>query len=223
MRSFITLSESLNGFIRISDVPDQSMRMECCKAFNKLARLQRGTPEKLGGAMMSNPNLHPNGTGLYTHATEHVGDLTNRMAASWATGDQGEGSFGYQFVSEKVARALRYCRNGYGFEREIREQVKRNHQYTLRSKGEAPDFNRWWLDLEDAGERYSVAHAALPVYNEAQWVARQSAIDLGNMDFTSFRTRLERLEAHLGSAEEWADYAGLVAVDSAGKPKPFPH
>src|SRR3712207_745791 len=107
MRNYIEISESLNGFIEIRQIADEAVRRQCCHAFNELADQQRGTPEQLGGAELGNPNLHPNGTGLYTHATEHVGDLTHRMAAEWATGDEGEGGYGYQFVSEKVGRALR--------------------------------------------------------------------------------------------------------------------
>jgi hypothetical protein len=220
MRNHILLAETLDEFVHIADILDSSVRQTCCLAFNELADLQRGHPERMGGACFDNPNLHPNGTGIYTHTTEHIGDLTHRMSQRWATGEEGEGSFGFEYVQEKVARALGYMRNQYGFERDIREQVARNLAYYQREKGTTTTEKEWWIDLEEAGIRYANAHRSLPVYNEAQWVARQAAIDIGNMDFDTAKLRLERLDAHLSSADHWASYAGLVAVANA-KPKPF--
>jgi hypothetical protein len=167
MRNFISLSEALDhGYVTIESIPDAGVRKNCCAAFNELARLQRGKPEVMGGASLRNKGMHPNGTGLYTYTTEHVGDLTNRMAADWATGDEGDGCFGYQYVHEKVERALRHARNPYGFEREIREQTKRNYDLTIRDREEAGEdasllFREWWAQLEEAGLRFTEAHARL--------------------------------------------------------------
>lgn len=219
MRDYILISEALGGgFQTIESIQDEGIRHQCCLAFNELADLQRGKPEMMGGAMMYNRGMHPNATGLYTYSTEHVGDLTHRMAADWATGDVGEGDFGFEFVLEKVERALRHYRHGYGFEREIREQAERNHALYVRDGKTSVAFNEWWLECEEAGIRYAKAHAALPVYNDAHWHARQAAIDLGNMDFTSYGRRLERLEAHLGTPDEWKAYASLVRIGSGGTP-----
>lgn len=222
MRPFLNISESLNdSFLLIRDIHDSGIRQNCCLAFNHLADEQRGQPELMGGGCMSNPNLFPNGTGLFTFATEHVGDLTNRMAASWATGRQGEGSFGYEFVHEKVSRMLRYARSGYGFERDMREQVARNYQVYAREGKTTCSLQEWWTDLEEAGIRYADSHEALTVYNEAQWYARQAAIDLGKMDFGAYRARLETLEANLDSQEQWVAYASRVRIDNTGMPVAF--
>lgn len=179
-----------------------------------MAEEQRGEPENMGGGMMHNPNLFPNGTGFYTHATEHVGDLTNRMAADWATGREGDGSFGYRFVKEKVNRVLDHLNRTYGFEREVREQVERNYHYYVRNHGADHSLKEWWTDLEEAGNRYSEAHSKLVVYNEAQWFARQAAIDIGHMDFSKCRQKLEALDEHLHDEDAWVAYASRVRINN---------
>jgi hypothetical protein len=221
MRDFIRISETVaDGYTPIGLLPDEDAKRFCCEAFNRLADLQRGQPEMMGGATFGNPNLHPNGTGLYTYATEHVGDLTHRMAEPWATNKDGSGDFGYEFVNEKVSRMLRYMRAGYGFERDIREQVKRNFEYEQETKGTDATFAQWWTDLEEAGLRYAAEHAKLPVYNEAQHTARSAAVFLGEMDFHRSQIMLERLEEHLRSTDDWINYASLVRVKNR-VPVPF--
>jgi hypothetical protein len=218
MRNFLSLSESLDGFIRIQDIPDVVNRQYCCEFFNTLAAKQRGEPERLGGSMNYNDNLHPNGTGLYTHTTEHMGDLIERMTATWATGREGDGSFGYEPVKEKVMRTLGYMNNDYGFEREIREQVERNYTYYRKHKDHAPSLKEWWSDLEEAGIRYANAYAALPAYNDIQWLAREAAISIGNMDYDALKSVLSRLAGNLKSEETWIDHASVVRLTSSGKP-----
>jgi hypothetical protein len=222
MRRYLDISENLNdSYLLIRDITDSGIRKNCCLLFNHLADEQRGKPEFMGGACMANPNLFPNGTGLYTFCTEHVGDLTNRMAAHWATGNEGEGEFGFEFVEEKVARMLRYARSGYGFEREMREQIQSNWQIYVKDGRTTSTLQEWWTDLEEAGIRYADAHNELTVYNDAQWTARQAAIDLGKMNFGAYKERLEVLESNLGSSDDWIAYASRVRIDSSGKPAPF--
>ena len=60
-------------------------------------------------------------------------------------------------------------------------------------------------------EAYSKAHAALPVYNEAQRLARNAAVSLGRKDF-------ETTKANLTILKKWKD-AGRLEIE-AGKYDP---
>ncbi|MGD0105731.1 MAG: hypothetical protein ABSC06_17075 [Rhodopila sp.] len=168
----------------ILDLPEPA-KQNALKAFQSLADGQRhGDPEKLGGASMFNRGLHC--SGLYAGLTEHVGDITNRMAKQF---DFYKGSTGN--VKDKVELGLRRCRD------DIKGQVKRNFDFASHPdrdsdeekaaykdkhnrqfQGTYADWLKWW---QDAGKRYGDAHAKLTVWNEAQWHAREAAVAIGYM------------------------------------------
>jgi hypothetical protein len=56
-------------------------------------------------------------------------------------------------------------------------------------------------------DEYAEAHKKLPVHNAAQKYARDAAVDLGKRDFTSALWNLRQLRKHLGSVEEWVEFA----------------
>lgn len=196
---------------------DEPARSNCLKAFNKLAQDQRGTPEDMGGGGNQNPGLR-NNVGVYHYATEHIGDVTNRMAKGFHVTDQDCGFF---YVERKVLGVLRDVRRTYGFEREINEQLRSNYRYAVEEKAYTGSFEEWQDAWVKAGRLYAKAHAMLTVYNEAQWHARQAAVTLGLHDYASFRHRLEALASHLESPEAWSAYASLVRVDDNDQPIPY--
>lgn len=119
--------------------------------------------------------------GLLTYLVEHVGDLTNRMM-----------KVGYYDIEaggyEKVASALHTLRHP-GFYREWWENVHNN----ARSKG--TPLAEYWARAKSALQRYADEHRKLPVYNQAQFAAREAAVALGEQRFADAVTMLEYLEA----------------------------
>lgn len=194
----------------IDQLPEP-LHAQAVEAFEALAKGQRyGPPEKLGGASLYNKGIQV--SGLYSGLTEHVGDITNRMAKSW---DFYHGSFGN--VREKIDLGLRRLTGN-----EIRGQVERNYAFmshpdrdtdgyqdSPRFIGTLKDWITFWTT---AGARYADAHAALTVWNEAQWHAREAAVSSGRLDFTAAQRHLTALHDHLGSEQDWITYAGQVSV-----------
>jgi len=157
---------------------------------HKVGSAQRGEPE---AAMLRVQRLM--GGGVLNPVVEHIGDLTHRMCL-------GKRQYaGYEFVKEKVERGIKYLTSGYGFEREFEENIASNARYN-----EVPE-EELKQNIENALKAYAEAHSKIPVYNEAQKVARQAAIDIGNMDWDSALNNLRILERHLDSPEEWLSYA----------------
>lgn len=105
---------STTSFVKISDL-SESEAASALAAFKGLADDQRGYPEDMGGAGRANANKGlTNATGIYTLLTEHIGDLTHRMAQRYCE----RMGFGYEMVLEKVNRGLRYLQHPYGMERD---------------------------------------------------------------------------------------------------------
>jgi hypothetical protein len=166
--------------------PDQAT------AFKSLADQQRGIPEQ----KMLNVQA-ANGGGVLSPLVEHVGDLTNRM-----TNNGAKDNYGYDYMDEKVNRALSYLNNPYGFEKEHAENLASNANFrgmTTKDLQNKVDFS-----LAD----YANAHQNLPVYNKPQQLARDSAVAIGNKDFDTARSNLSQLKDMLSSPTEWSKAAG---------------
>ena len=157
---------------------------------HKVGSAQRGAPET---AMLKVQRAM--GGGVLNPVVEHIGDLTHRMTL-------GERQYaGYEYVKEKVLKGIKYFTSGYGFDREFKENLASNARY---NKIPLPEATQ---QVISALKAYADAHSKIPVYNEAQKVARQAAIDIGNMDWNSSLANLRILEKHLDSPEEWMEYA----------------
>jgi hypothetical protein len=207
-------SGNLGAWVHVMSL-DQEKRTRVLSAFNKLAEDQRGDPEIMIGTE-SNPGI--NHAGLYHFQIEHVGDLTNRMAKSFHVTDQ---DCGYSYVVKKVKSALRDLTHPYGFEREVKEQLKSNYAYAVEKRELPISFDDFVQQWERAGIRYAKEHAKLVVYNEAQLMARDAAIAIGYKNFNHAIVCLTVLDRHLGSYEDWDAFAGLVRLDVSGNPIPF--
>jgi hypothetical protein len=129
-------------------------------AFDALASAQRGAPER---AMLRAQQAL--GGGVYSYAIEHAGDLTNRGWQRWHLThlDSGE-----EYIDDKARKVLRTLRHPYGFGREHRENMAANRS--------DPRLVKKRL------QEYAEAHMKLPVYNAAQFAARDVAIALGKQN-----------------------------------------
>jgi hypothetical protein len=159
----------------------------------KVATAQRGLPE----SAMLKVQFAMSG-GVLNGVVEHVGDLTHRMSER-ITAD----SRGYEYVKNKVEKTLRWLTNSYGFEFEMEENITHNAEYkninedTFRNK------------VYDALKVYAAEHRKIPVYNEAQWTAREAAIMLGERKWWQAVKYLRQLEKCINEGREsWVKRAG---------------
>lgn len=154
---------------------------------------------------------HIMGGGVMQVAVEHVGDLTHRMThmLSWGNGPS---EAGINEVGDKVKKVLRMIRSPYGFMREFHENVTNNARY------QGKDPKQHWQQVEAALRRYAQAHAELPVFNRAQWYARDAAIRLGLLDVERMRASLGMLERLLSSPTAYNYQTRLYLPDKDGLP-----
>lgn len=158
---------------------------ELAALFDKTAGAQRGDPEH---AMLKLQMLL--GGGVFSYVLEHVGDITHRMTEKF---DFLKGN--RVNVQDKVEKTLRTLEHGYGFEREMEENMQNNFSFYM-EKGEpkAGTFVEFMQKAQQLSIEYAKAHEQIPVHNEPQKRARQAAIDLGNWDFDSARSNLNWLK-----------------------------
>lgn len=190
------------------DALDDDATILVRKAFSDLARAQRGRPEAMAVSLRTNPGLF-NATGVFTSLAEHVGDLTHRMTEH---GGDFTG-FGYQTVSEKVARGLRYLRDWEVIERQVETNLGNNHHYRLEDARTTLSLAEFREEFVHAAGRYADAHAELPVWNEAQWHAREAAVALGRLRFDDMEVHLIRIDENLAPGPaHWRAWAGEASM-----------
>ncbi len=165
-----------------------SLPPDVVEAFKALGSAQRGKPEaamlKVQFAM---------GGGVLNPVVEHLGDVTHRMSHMVGYGSV----LGY----EKVVKVYKWLTNAYGFEREMQQNIKANADYRKVEPQELANQVRELL------RKYAEAHAELPVYNKAQWMARQAAIFVGLEDFDRARNCLRTLLQMCPNEEAFAEAA----------------
>jgi hypothetical protein len=184
--------------------------LQVADAFDKLSAAQRGAPEE---AMRHAQDVIGDVPGL-KYVIEHVGDITNRMSKRWDLSDAGYFSGD---VYSKVKHTLHALQSRYGFAREVVEN--------MRNAALAKKIPRsLYLDhVSVVLLKYAEAHAALTVYNPAQFHAREAAVALGLMDFKAAEKHLKVLKKHLRNVDTWAAYATQYKLESlATGPTPYP-
>lgn len=197
--------------VLISELPIE-VQFKTLAAFNELASNQRGKPERMGGGgpLGANPGkLHA--SGIWTLLTEHVGDLTHRMAQKNCENI----NYGAEIIIEKCNRAIRYLAARYPVSRDIEEQLKNNYDYQREEHGVEMSFEEWHKMWVDAGIRYAAAHAELTVYNPAQYKARQAAIAVGLRQYYMAAEHCNWLLEHAQSSD-WQEVAGSVIINEEG-------
>jgi hypothetical protein len=209
LRYFIKLIESasLDSFKPIASLPPMQQKI-ALEAFAHLGSSQRGKPEFMGTSMKANPGMF-NAMGAFCYLAEHIGDLTHRMSEKYCE----RMNYGYGPVQEKVNRGLRYFENGYGFEREVKGNIKNNFRIR-HEENPSLTFDDFVETFKAGAKKYANAHRELTVYNEAQWHAREAAISLGDLEYNAMYGHLKALREHLEEGiPEWCDYASLVNMD----------
>ena len=166
------------------------------KAFLAIADMQRGKPEF---AMLRVQKVM--GGGVLSPVVEHVGDLTHRM-----TEHADAGYWLEDIIQEKVKRGLMYLTHGYGFEREMKEN--------MRSNGTDAEL------LDQKLLEYAKEHEKIPVYNIAQYHGREAAVALGYKDWDKSIQHLQALKGML-DAGNYVKAASSFILDASGNLVPY--
>lgn len=153
--------------------------------FTELAELQRGNPEQ---QMLKAQSII--GGSVLSYQIEHIGDLTHRMSQKLYI-DSGNIESCFEDILPKIERGLRSLTSNYGFEKEFLENLKSNYDYTF--KNEYDSYEEYEKAVLNELKKYSDEHSKLPVYNDAQYFAREAAISLGKLDFDKTIECLENL------------------------------
>lgn len=185
-----------DNFVATGRMPDPNPERD--RLFDELAQMQRGAPEN---AML---RIQKSGISqIYDHIAEHVGDLIHRMS------EKRTSSAGYEFVKQKVDKALYFLTNPYGFEKEALEQIHSNLA-VWKEQGKWMDetFDSLYKKIRDLSKKYAEEHRKLPTYNDAQKHAQAAAVSLGEWDFDQTTRHLKELDKHLKKGREhWEQYA----------------
>lgn len=154
--------------------------------FKTLAQAQRDIPEsamlKIQDAQISQ---------LYGNLAEHTGDLTHRMSENMAIGSGGGGPA----KIKNMLHLLTPSSDRMPIFDDIKKQIKSNLKY-YQEKGQLLNetFESQFAKLKELGKTYADAHKALPVFNEAQTVARDAAVAIGEFRFKDAQKLLEKLQ-----------------------------
>jgi hypothetical protein len=169
----------------------------------QLGEAQRGDPER---AMLR--VQHTMGGGVLNPVVEHTGDLIHRMS------HHAEYNTAYpDLVSDKVRKVLGYLEHGYGFEREMGENIEATARFHGRSKEEVLN------DLNTRLSEYADKHRELPVYNRPQYWARKASVAVGEQDWDTARAALHKLKALLELDNDEFSELALTLVDEQGYAK----
>jgi len=133
------------------------------------------------------------GNGPLRYLVEHVGDITHRMSEKYATWS---GGMGVEYVEPKVRSSINI----------------------LNVKPDMDDLKRF-PDMPQLKE-YAKEHSKLVVYNDAQRLARDAAVDIGNRDFDGAKAKLQKLydmiqnETYISEASKYSPEETPVISES---------
>ena len=148
------------------------------KELKKVGQVQRGEPEM---AMLRVQERM--GGGVLNPVIEHVGDITHRMVDLLEFDESQTGN-----VLSKVDRGLRALRHGYGFAREMTENIKNN------AEARGVPVEQLQKEINESLQAYADAHRKVPVYNKALWHGREASVALGEQKWDIAELHLQKIK-----------------------------
>ena len=174
-----------------SELPNILNSQEAIDKFSEIANLQRKKPEKF----MQNLQLYMGG-GTVSSMIEHIGDLSHRINQNMYI-HNGKVERSLENIEPKINNALRRFKMEKPILEEFYENIYNNFIYDKNSSNPKIEENT----VEEFRERvirdlkeYAKLHSELPVYNDVQRYARDSAVCLGNLDVEGLKYNLESLD-----------------------------
>ena len=180
---------------------ESKTKEERVKLFDELAVLQRGGPEV---QMLKVQSL--TGGGVLNMAVEHGGDLVNRMAKTFHQG-------GYEYAEDKIWKVHDVVTQGYGFEKELLENLK----WYAKEKLNIP-FDKALGNLKVELKKFAEEHKKLPVYNEAHRTFRDFNVAIGEWRFDDAKKIITKLKNKVNEGSKaWNKWA-LEGLDPEDDP-----
>lgn len=177
-----------------------NLPIEVIEAFHELGSMQRGKPEQIMVSIQ-----HTMGGGVLNPVVEHAGDLIHRI-----THQVGYGHVGYSETVEKVERIYKYLSSGYGFEREMRENIRNNSQ----------DPEQLKEKLDRMLYQYAKAHEALPAYNDLHLKCKKATVAIGHQNWNKAQSVIFDIKMLTWEGKEkFAEAALEYELDETGQPK----
>jgi hypothetical protein len=165
-----------------------------------LQRWHGNGPHGAEGAVFGEPHgiSRMLGSGLYTWAAEHTGDMYWRTHHT-----QHWGQNELDAVQDKAEKVYRVLTQPYGFEREMRENLRTNSTYVHpgRTAPEAPHAN--WDTAVIVGKHYADEHSKLPVYHQPAELMGKATKYLGNMQFGATAAVLSEIVSRTNNEAQW--------------------
>lgn len=193
----------INEALRIINEQNSNLPENVYNAFINVAEQQRGEPERIMVKIQ-----HAMGGGVLNPVVEHSGDLIHRMTERTALET---GTYGYEFVNEKVEKVYKILSQEYGFIKEMNENMRNNAE----SKGID------WIDLKlkvnDLLDGYAQEHSKLKTYNHVQNLANEIAINIGKKEFKRATDLLSSLRQFLKDEDTWIKHASMYYLDDNGE------
>jgi hypothetical protein len=163
---------------------------------------QRGAPEM---AMVRMQQVSGGGVGSYV--AEHLGDISDRMSArhsSW--------KYSAEAGLNKIKKSLATLNYPYGFEKEFNENLAAN------AKAKNIPLPQHEAEVKAAMKVYAEEHSQIPVYNKAQSLAKEAAVNYGNQSFDKAIVNLEELSELIGTTEKFRFAMEDYRLDENGNP-----
>lgn len=169
---------------------------------SSVAELQRGAPEAAMRELSNESENYENqASPLYASLAMHVGDLMHRMF------EEPIPFFKGAYALDKIEKTLRWLQELYGFKREVDEQIAHNFEYYQKQgKLEGMTFEQFKSNFMAKCQAFADAHKKLPAYNEAQQMAKDASIAVGEWRFNDAIRILKNLQSKGDDPDEWYDF-----------------
>jgi hypothetical protein len=168
--------------------------------FAEMGQLQRDLPERAMNIAQS-----ALGGGVLSFCLEHVGDIYHRM-----THHAKYGSLYHGLVDDKVQKTLRVLEHGYGFEKEHNENMVGSSTYNK------TNLEEYIAKAKETTDVYAIEHKKLPIYNKAQYFAREASVALGEHNFDRAKLMLNNLKEITLDPNVFNRVASTVMRDKKG-------
>lgn len=191
--------------MKINEVITPTLPPDVVAQFEQLSDMQRGGPE-IAMTRVQFANIG----GVLNPVVEHVGDIINRMTQMRVI------EWGLDAAAEKIEKTYRWLTHPYGFAKEFEQNIQQNAEY----KGvPSEDFRH---KVDQALAIYAHEHEKLPVYNAAQFLARQASISLGQKQWDMAVQCLDTLRGWCGR-DDWPTKALEFRKSPEGKLLSYPY
>lgn len=180
------------------------------KAFNDLARQQRGLPE-----IQMVKVQKTSGGNVLDVVIEHTGDLIHRMTEPYSTSSDSP-DMGQDDIQDKTQKVLRtLTRENDGFVKEMEQGffgVAEHRNISLEDLKK-----RTFAELKKYGEE----HAKLPAYNNVQVMAREACTAISELNFDQAIADLRRLNDLSYERHTWLEESTKFTKNEDGTLKRF--